>query len=408
MAECGGRGDDRELKVGYLQCVGGVSGDMLLGAIVDAGVSIHELRDALGALPFSGFTISAQRDKRGGVEGTLVSVEPGSSPRFDTASKLIEAVDASDLGQSAKSKTRMVLERLGAAEASIHGDEAAHLHELGSADTLVDVVGAVVGFEMLGIERLYSSPLPTGSGVFRSEHGPLPAPSPATTALLAIAGAPTVPSPGGAADAGEMVTPTGAAIVTTLAEFTQPAMTVTQAGYGLGSRNPGSYPNVVALRVGEVAESLGASTLSLLETNIDDMSPEAFPYVSERLFELGARDVWLTPINMKKGRTGVMLAALVDPGIERQAVDLMLRETTTLGVRVSPVSRYEAERESFSVTTSIGELSVKIKRLGGSNVSLSPEYEDCRRIARETGLPILDVYRIVQSEAADQFLPTAP
>ena len=223
-----------------------------------------------------------------------------------------------------------------------------------------------------------------------------------------MGGAPTVPPPGGAADAGEMVTPTGAAIVTALAEFTQPAMTVTQAGYGLGSRDPSSYPNVVVLRVGEAAGAPGATTLSLLETNIDDMNPEAFPYVSERLFELGARDVWLTPINMKKGRTGVILSALVEPGIEMQAVDLVLRETTTLGVRVSPVNRYEAERESVTVDTSIGSLSVKVKRLGGRSVSLSPEYEDCRRVARETGLPILDVYRIVESEASNELLTDMP
>ena len=381
---------------------------MLLGAIVDAGVPIDDLRAALGGLEFGGFTISASRDRRGGVEGTLVSVDPGSSPRFDTVSGLIEAVDASGLGQFARSKSRMVLERLGEAEASVHRGEEVHLHELGSADTLIDVVGAVLGFEMLGIERLYSSPLPTGSGVFRSEHGPLPAPSPATTAMLAMAGAPTVPPPGGAATAGEMVTPTGAAIVTTLAEFGQPAMTVTQAGYGLGSRDPSGYPNVVALRVGESAEAPGATTLSLVETNIDDMNPEAFPYVSERLFELGARDVWLTPINMKKGRAGAKLSALVDLGIERQAVDLVLRETSTLGVRVSPVDRYEAGRESITVETSIGALSVKVKRLGDRNVSLSPEYEDCRRIARETGLPILEVYRIVESDAASQLLTDVP
>ena len=391
------------MRVGYLQCVGGVSGDMLLGAIVDAGVPIDELRSRLDGLAFGGFTVTARRDKRGGVEGTLVTVVTGASPRFDTVSDLIDAVDSSDISQSARSKARVVLERLGEAEASVHGDEA-HLHELGSSDTLIDVVGAVLGFEMLGIERLYSSPLPTGSGVFRSDHGPLPAPSPATTAMLAMAGAPTVPPPGGDAGAGEMVTPTGASIVTTLAEFGQPPMTVTQSGYGLGSRDPGAYPNVVALRVGELAETSGPAALSLVETNIDDMNPEAFPYVSERLFELGARDVWLTPINMKKGRAGVKLSALVDPEVERQAVELVLRETTTLGVRVSPVSRYEAERESVTVKTSIGELSVKVKRLDGRNVSLSPEYEDCRRIARETGLPIFDVYRIAESEAAGRLL----
>lgn len=396
------------MRVGYLQCVGGVSGDMLLGAIVDAGVPIDELRSRLGGLGFGGFSISARRDKRGGVEGTLVSVDPGSSPRFDSVPDLVKAVEASDLDQPVAARARGVLERLGAAEATVHGDEAAHLHELGSADTLIDVVGAVLGFEMLGIERLYSSPLPTGSGVFRSDHGPMPAPSPATTALFAMAGVPTVPPPGEAVDAGEMVTPTGAAIITTLAEFGQPAMTVTQAGYGLGSRDPGDYANVIGLRVGEGDGAPGATTLSLVETNIDDMNPEAFPYVSERLFELGARDVWLTSINMKKGRAGAMLSALVEPGIERQAVALVLRETTTLGVRVTPVERYQADRESVTVETSIGALTVKVKRLEGRGVSLSPEYEDCRRVARETGLPILDVYRIVESEAASRLLADMP
>ena len=396
------------MKVGYLQCVGGVSGDMLLGAIVDAGVPLDELRSRLKGLSFGGFTISARRDRRGGVEGTLVSVDPGSSPTFAAVADLVDAVDSSDLAPSIAARSRAILGRLGDAEAAVHGDEDAHLHELGSADTIIDVVGALTGFDMLGVTQLYSSPLPTGSGVFGSEHGPLPAPSPATTALLAKAGAPTVPPPGGNVAAGEMVTPTGAAIVTTLAEFRQPAMTVTQSGYGLGSRDPGGYPNVVALRIGQAAEPLAASTLSLVETNIDDMSPEAFPFVSERLFELGARDVWLTPITMKKGRAGLKLSALVELGIESQAVELVLRETTTLGVRVTPVIRYEAERESVTVQTSVGAASVKVKRLRGRYVSLSPEYEDCRRIARETGLPILDVYRVVESEAVLKLFPEAP
>ena len=396
------------MRVGYLQCVGGVSGDMLLGAIVDAGAPLDELRSRLGDLAFSGFTISARRDRRGGVEGTLVSVDPGSSPTFAAVADLVDAVDSSDLAPSIAARSRAILGRLGDAEAAVHGDEDAHLHELGSADTIIDVVGALTGFDMLGVTQLYSSPLPTGSGVFGSEHGPLPAPSPATTALLAMAGAPTVPPPGGNVAAGEMVTPTGAAIVTTLAEFRQPAMTIIQSGYGLGSRDPGDYPNVVALRIGQATEPLAASTLSLVETNIDDMSPEAFPFVSERLFELGARDVWLTPITMKKGRAGLKLSALVEPGIESQTVDLVLRETTTLGVRVTPVIRYEAERESVTVQTSVGAASVKVKRLEGRYVSLSPEYEDCRRIARETGLPILDVYRVVESEAVLKLFPEAP
>ena len=407
-----GRRDRRgpgQLRVGYLQCVGGVSGDMLLGAIVDAGAPLEDLRSRLLGLAIDGFSISASKARRGGVEGTLLSVNVAASRRFDTAAELIAAVEASDIERPVTARARAVLERLADAEAAAHGGPGdAHLHELGSADTLIDVVGAVVGLDMLGVERLYSSPLPTGSGLFASGHGPLPAPSPATTALFRTSGAPTVPPPGGAVDAGEMVTPTGAAIVTTLAEFEQPAMTVSQSGYGLGARDPAAYPNVVALRVGDAEEPVGASTLSLVETNIDDMSAELFPYTAELLFELGARDVWLTPIQMKKGRPGTMLSALVDPNLESRAIALVLRETSTLGVRIRRVERYEADRSVATIETSLGAASVKVKRLDGRNVSVSPEYEDCRRIAREKGMPIRQVYRVVESEAAAKLLHPSP
>ncbi len=378
---------------------------MLLGAIVDAGVSLEELRSSLESLPLGNFSISQRRARRGGVAGALVSVNVDASPRFDTVAAMIAALEESALPEPVTARSRAALERLAEAEADAHdGQSGAHLHELGTADTLIDVVGAILGLDMLGVERLYCSPLPTGSGVFHSEHGPLAAPSPAATAILRMAGAPTVPPPGGAADAGEMVTPTGAAIVATLAEFDQPAMTISQSGCGLGARDPAAYPNILALRVGEALEPLGASTLSLLETNIDDMSAETFPYAAELLFELGARDVWLTPIQMKKGRPGTMLSALVDPGLESQAAALILRETSTLGVRVRQTHRYEADRSVVAIETSLGRASVKVKRLDGLDLSVSPEYESCRRIARETGAPLQDVYRVVESEAAAKLL----
>ena len=201
-----------------------------------------------------------------------------------------------------------------------------------------------------------------------------------------------------------MVTPTGAAIVTTLATFEQPPMRVERVGYGLGSRNPLQYPNAAALWVGEAIGETATAGLRLLETNIDDMSAEMLAYARERLFVLGARDVWFTPVQMKKDRPATMLSALVDDDLEAAAVDVIMRETSTLGVRVRPISRHEADREVVEFDSSLGAVAVKIKRLGGTSVAVHPEYEPCRRIALETGQPLQDVYRIVQTEAAAKLL----
>ena len=275
---------------------------------------------------------------------------------------------------------------------------------LGELDTLVDVVGSVVGLDLLGVERLYASPLPSGSGLTKSAHGILPIPAPATAALCAIARAPVVPPPGGADDAGEMVTPTGAAILTTLATFRQPSMNLERVGYGLGSRESRHYPNVLALWLGEETGVAYTTDLTMIETNVDDMSGELLAYVQERLFELGARDVWFTPIQMKKNRPATMISAIVPSDLEPRAISLVLKETSTLGVRVRPLARYEAYRESIQIDTSLGRVAVKVKRLEGKRVGVSPEYEDCRRLALERGLPLQDVYRTVRREAEEELL----
>ena len=397
------------MVLGYLHCIGGVSGDMLLGAIVDAGIPAEDLQTELAGFAVGGFSISACRSHRGGVDGTLVSVDIGNEPRkFDTVGELIDTLEASDFTSSVIIRSREVLERLAQAEASVHGIKAedVHLHELGTVDTLVDVVGTVLGMEKLGIDRLFCSPLPTGSGIFQSEHGMLPAPSPATAALFGMSNAPTIPPPGDILNAGEMVTPTGAAIVTTIAAFNQPAMHISRIGYGLGSRDPSAYPNVTALWIGESSSPVGVSTLRLVETNIDDMSSEMFPYVSECLFEIGARDVWITPIQMKKGRPGMMLSVLVTPELESQAVSIILNQTTTLGVRVTALDRYEAEREIVSIGTSVGKVAVKIKSIDGKPVAVSPEFEECRRIARQKKISLQKVFRIVQAAAEAELLDT--
>ena len=379
---------------------------MLIGAVVDAGVAVDHLNDALACLGIDGLRISAADSERGAVSGKHVSVATPTGHGRLGIRDFLRIVRGSRLPEPVIEDACAVLTRLGEAEASVHGGGhgETELHELGDLDTLVDVVAGPAGLRALGVDRLYCSPLPTGSGFVRTDHGTLPVPTPATAALMAMANAPVVPPPGGAPDAGEMVTPTGAAIVTTLASFEQPPMRVERIGYGLGTRNPERYPNAAALWVGEPMGEAPVTGLRLLETNVDDMSAEMLAYARERLFALGARDAWFTPVQMKKGRPATMLSALVDDDLEAAAVDLIMRETSTLGVRVRPVSRYEAEREVVEFQCSLGAVSVKIKRLDGTAVAVHPEYESCRRIALESGMPLQDVYRIVQSEAAAKLL----
>ena len=375
---------------------------MLLGAIIDAGVPVGNLNDVLSTLGVSGVKIVAKQDKRGGVHGAHAIVEvEDTSRRSYRLEDFIRITESSSLSASVKERSSAIFRRLRKAERQVHrqtGGEP-HLGELGSVDTLVDVVCTVVGLESLGIERLYCSPLPSGSGVIKTSHGTLPVPAPATCALLGLAHAPVQPPPGNIPDAGEMVTPTGAAIVTTLASFSHPSLNIENTGYGLGTRNPAAYPNVLVIRIGRELEGPHAANLSLLETNIDDSTPEVLAYAQERLFELGARDVWFTPIQMKKNRPATMLSALVPFDLESEAVRLILRETSTLGVRVRSVSRYEADREIVAVKTTLGQVSVKVKVLDGKPVAIAPEYEDCRRIAIGRGLPLQEVLRIVRQEA---------
>ena len=286
---------------------------MLLGALMDSGLRAEDLNASLARLDVGRLSVRPRPGERGGVHGTIAVLEVGDgAPGVRRMEEFVAIARASDLPRSVVERACAVFERLGEAEAAAHKTVARNvrLHELGDLDTLVDVVGAVAGLEMMGIERLYCSPLPSGSGLVETEHGLLPVPSPATAALMAMAGAPVFPPPRNATDAGEMVTPTGAAIVTTLATFGQPQMHLERIGYGLGGRDSPHYPNVLALWTGRETSTTYRSELALLETNIDDMSPELLAYVQERLFELGARDVWFTSIQMKKNRPATMLSVL--------------------------------------------------------------------------------------------------
>lgn len=391
------------MRIGYFNCFSGVSGDMILGALLDAGLSLDSLTAELARLPLSGYRISAQPASRGVITGTQAIVAVDERAREHRGIKdILSLVENSELSQRAKERSAIIFNRLATAEAKVHRVpiEEVHFHELGAIDAIVDVVGAVIGLELLGIEALFCSPLPAGSGTVQTEHGVIPVPAPATLELIATSSAPiqATPSPG----LGELVTPTGAAIVTTLASFESPTLSLERIGYGVGSRELAAMPNVLPFWIGE--STAEERQLLLLETNIDDMSPELHGYVMEQLFEQGALDVWFTPIQMKKNRPAVMLSVLAPPEAEGKIVDTLLRETSTLGLRRQMVGRHESEREIVAFDSSLGRVMVKVKRFRGARIGLSPEFEDCRRLAQEHGLPLQDVYRIITAEASAQLL----
>lgn len=382
-----------------MHCIGGASGDMLLGALVDAGLSLEQLKEELAKLPLTGYDLGARTAQRGVVSGTQVTVELHPEGRSThSIQDFVDMVQASSLHISVKEKACEVLERLEAAEARVHG-ESHGLQELGEIDTVIDVVGVVAGLEALGIERLYSSPLPCGWGIISSRKGALPVPVPATVELMVMANARVIPPEGPYLKAGELVTPTGAALITTLASFDAPPLTVERVGYGVGSRDMADLPNVLALWIGETQEGEALPQVSLLETNIDDMNPELLGYVQEKLLGHGALDVWFTPIQMKKNRPAVTLSVLCRPPLESALTKVILEESSTLGVRVHSLKRYEAEREVVSVDTSLGKARVKVKKVESKIVGLSPEFEDCKEIAQREGLPLQEVYRRVERDA---------
>ena len=393
------------MRVAYLDCFSGVSGDMLLGAMLDAGLRLDDLQGALAVLPVDGWSLTAQKVKRGAIAATHAVVDVRDEQPARTLEDVLRVIADARLPDADKERAAAVFRRLAEAEASVHGEtiDAVHMHDVGAVDAIVDVVGTVAGLRMLGAERLYCSALPLGEGEVTGPHGKLPVPAPATLALLLGTQAKArgdLRQPKGSPYAvGELVTPTGAAIVTTLATFERPEMTVDAVGYGAGTRDPAGRPNVLRLWLGEADVDRATRPMLLIETNIDDMTPEMLAYVQAKLLREGAADAWLTSAAMKKGRSAVVLSVICSEANEERIARLILRETSTLGVRVRPVHRWEAEREVFEFESSLGPAAVKVKRLPGELPQVAPEFDACRRIAEEKDLPIAEVYRLVEMEA---------
>jgi uncharacterized protein (TIGR00299 family) protein len=391
----------------YFDCFSGISGDMALGALLDAGLPLDALRAELDKLQIDGWSVDAERGMRHYLSGTRALVHAPEQATHRHLSDVQLIIESSALAPELKQRAIHVFTLLAEAEGQVHGIPTGqvHFHEVGALDAIVDIVGVVAGLALLGVNEVYASALPLGTGWTRAAHGALPLPAPAVLALLAGAHAPTIPDD----TPFELVTPTGAALLAGLAQFRRPPMRIDRVGYGLGARDL-ERPNVLRVWVGEtdkqtsrqaekqIEDNSFSPSPILLETNIDDQPAEQLAYAIEQLFALGALDAWLAPIQMKKGRAATLLSALVPAELEDAAVALLMCETSTLGLRRRVVERHVAEREIEAVETPLGLVRVKRKRWQGQDLGASPEYEDCARLAREHGLPLREVYGMALGE----------
>lgn len=394
------------MRIAYLDCCGGISGDMLLAALIDAGAEVKVLRGHLESLGLQGYRLQTWEERKQGWRGTRVAVEVTADQPERHLREILRLLDAADLPARVREKAAEVFRRLAEAEARVHGTsiDEVHFHEVGAVDAIIDVVGSILALHHLGVERIHCSPLPTGYGYVRARHGLLPVPAPATAELLR-----GVPVRGIPAE-GELVTPTGAALATSLAANFGPLpdMVVERIGYGLGTYTY-AVPNVVRVFVGTTTgQGMRREAVAVLETDIDDLNPELFPYVDQLLRKAGALDVILTQVLMKKGRPGVRLSVLCHPGCEERLLAIIFRETSTLGVRVRQEERALLHREVLQVVLPGGEVRVKVGYLpDGTVAQLSPEFEDCRSLAERTGRPLLDVYREATGRARARLGPRA-
>jgi uncharacterized protein (TIGR00299 family) protein len=383
------------MKTLYFDCFAGASGDMILGALVDAGVEPRALVDQLQSLGVAGWTIEFEKVDRSGISSSYARVHTAHEHAHRHLADILKIIYQSQLKQAVKDRAALIFSRLAEAEARVHNQpvEKIHFHEVGAIDAILDVCGAAIGFDLLGIESFISSPLRVGFGMAQMAHGRFPIPPPAVAELLK--GRPIY-----AGDIeGEFVTPTGAAIITAVCDRFEnvPAMKIDSTGYGAGTRNPKGFPNALRVLVGEIAsEASGDETLLMIETNIDDMSPQVFGYVIERAFELGALDCYLTQTQMKKNRPGTLLSILCRPTEREKFLQLIFSETTTIGARSYEVQRRALARETVSVQTQFGAIDVKVVHTHNGSVRATPEFEQCRALARAANVALREVQEAAQ------------
>jgi uncharacterized protein (TIGR00299 family) protein len=383
------------MRICYLDAFSGISGDMLMGALVDAGADPGTIIEALSSLD-TGAIFRFEKTMRGSIAATRFLVNGGEQKAHRHFTHILKMIERAQLSERVKRDSTAIFQRLGEAEASIHQVplEKVHFHEVGAVDSIADIVGACLGFELLGVEAIISSPLNLGSGTVETEHGLLPVPAPATAALLT--GKP-VYSRGPEA---ELTTPTGAAIAVTLARNfgALPPMNLSRQGYGAGSSEFPNQPNVLRILIGEAANAPEAASVSVIEAHIDDLSPEVLGYAMERLLEHGALDVAFAPLLMKKNRPGTLVRVIARPEDCEKVAQVLFDETSTLGLRIYSAERRVQARTIVEVETPYGKARVKVSDAG----TYAPEYEDCRRVALATGTPL----KQVMAEASLAYLKT--
>ncbi|MDW7739116.1 MAG: nickel pincer cofactor biosynthesis protein LarC [Bacillota bacterium] len=385
----------------YFDCYSGISGDMVLGTLLDLGLELNRLQKMLDGLKLPGYRLESEKISRGGIQGTRAKVIlEDQKPVMRNLPEILSLIDKADLPQPVRENSTAVFNNLALAEAKVHGIsvEKVHFHEVGAIDAIVDIVGASCAFYLLEVEHIFCSPLPTGRGEVKTAHGKLPLPAPATLELLALR---NVPIRGSEAEF-ELVTPTGAAIITTFAEAFGPipALTLELVGYGAGSHDPG-YPNYLRTLMGTAAGKVIGydEEVLLLETNIDDLNPEIYGYLMKKLFTAGALDVYYTPIQMKKNRPAVKITVLTSPDMANIISDLLFLETTTLGVRLTYGRKIMKHRETAVVETDWGPIRIKYVPQGDNAIPVhyAPEFDDCQAVAEKSTLPLKEIYRLAES-----------
>ena len=389
------------MKIAYFDCFSGISGDMVLGALLSAGCELEQLEGYLRQLPLTGWKIASTKVARNGLAATRATVEYAESKHHRSLGTILKMIQDAALPPGIADRGSAIFRRLAEAEARVHDIpiDRVHFHEVGAVDAIIDIVGASIGLELLGVGEVVCSSLNVGCGSVKTEHGMLPVPAPATAELLR--GAPTYSN----GIEHELVTPTGAAIVATSASRygAQPAMTVTAIGLGAGAAEFSWQANILRLFVGEASErdagKPDCEDVVVLEANLDDMNPQIYGYFADRALAAGALDVFSIPIYMKKNRPGQLVTVLCDRETEKVLTDLVFRETTTLGVRRSLATRQTLQREVVTVETAFGAIRVKVARMNGRTLNVAPEYDDCRAAATENGVPL----KRVLAEASYEF-----
>jgi uncharacterized protein (TIGR00299 family) protein len=385
------------MKIAYFDTISGISGDMTLSAFVSAGISIDDLISELQKLKLNGFELSVRHIIRNGIVAVKVDVIISEQPHYHRHLKDIETlIDKSELSLNVKERAKKIFHEVAIAEAKVHNTsiEKVHFHEVGAIDSIVDIVGVSICLEKFGIQAVYSSPIKVGNGgMVKTQHGMLPIPTPAAMEILKDYPVVLTNVPF------ELTTPTGAAIVKALSRgmLITEKIQVSTIGYGAGGREIEQLPNLLRILIGEIEPEYLADEIVSIETNIDDMNPEIYPYVIEKLITAGAHDAYLIPIVMKKGRPGIILSVLVERAKIERILGVVFRETTTLGVRIQPVERKKLHRAHKQMNTSFGIISVKVITVEGKE-QLRVEFEECKRIALEKNVPLAEVYRILERE----------